>query len=271
MTPLADGRPVLGHLVEGTGTPCLLLNGGLMSIRAWDPVAAGLVARHRVIRCDLRGQLLSPGPVPSTFDEHADEVVRLLDALGVDRVHVAGTSLGAFVGITLAARRADRVRSLVAMTATDRITADDWQEALPFREAARDAAAGGDGGRVFDMLAPATFSDGYQARFAAELAQRRAVVASLPREWFVALNALLAPLEALDMRPAAARVSCPVLVVGGEHDRTFPLAHSHALCVAFPSARLHVVAGGAHGLVVEQPDDVVAILTQFWSGIDPDA
>ena len=268
MTAAGDARPVLGHLVEGSGSECLLLNGGLMSLRAWDPVAAGLAARHRVIRCDLRGQLLSPGPVPPTFEAHADEVVRLLDALGVERVHVAGTSFGAFVGIVAAARHPHRVRSLVAMTATDRITADDWEEALPFRQAARDAAAGGDGGPVFDLLGPATFSDAYRARHAEQLALRRAAVASLPREWFVSLNALLAPLEHLDMRPFAARVSCRVLVVGGEHDRTFPIAHSHALRAAFGSARLHVVAGGAHGLVVEQPDEVVAQLTEFWSGID---
>jgi pimeloyl-ACP methyl ester carboxylesterase len=53
---------VLTHKVEGppAAPAVLLLNGGMMSIAAWDDVAAALAADHRVARCDFRGQLLTP-------------------------------------------------------------------------------------------------------------------------------------------------------------------------------------------------------------------
>jgi pimeloyl-ACP methyl ester carboxylesterase len=268
MTSTAAGWAPLGHHVEGAGPPCLLLNGGLMSLRAWDPVAAPLAERFRVVRCDLRGQLLSPGPVPATIDGHADDVAALLDALAIDRVHVAGTSMGAFVATAFAARHPGRARSLAVMTATDRITDDMWDAATQVVEAARDAAGGADGGRVLDLLGPATFSEAFYTRFAAQMAQRRAAIAAFPRPWFAALADMLASLQGLDLRPYAARVACPVLVLGAELDRTFPIDGSQRLAAAFPEARLDIVAGAPHGMVVEQAAEVTSRLAAFWSTIE---
>jgi pimeloyl-ACP methyl ester carboxylesterase len=268
VTPSTTTPGVLGHLVDGDGPPCLLLNGGLMSIRAWDAVAIPLATRFRVVRCDLRGQLLSPGAAPASIEAHADEVVRLLDALALDRVHVAGTSMGAFVAVVLAARHPDRARSVVAMTAAECITDDAWEAATVVIAAARAAAAGGDGGRVLDLLGPATFSDAFYERFAAQMAQRRAVIASLPGWWFEAVADMLTSLRGLDLRPHAARITCPALVIGAALDRTFPIAHSERLCAAFPHARLDIVPNAPHGMVVEHPAEVVARLGEFWSTIE---
>lgn len=260
--------PVLAHTVDGMGAPCLLLNGGLMSMRAWDAVALPLSARRRVIRCDLRGQLLSPGHVPATLEGHAGEIVRLLDALAIDRVDLAGTSMGAFVAIVTAATHPDRVRSLVAMNACECITPAMWGAATLVITAARQAAEGGDGGRVLDLLGPATFSDAFSTTFASQLAQRRAAIAAFPRHWFAALADMLESLRGLDVRGYAAQIACPSLVVGAELDRTFPVAHSRALHAAFAAARLDIVPGAPHGMVVEQADDVVSRLDAFWSTIE---
>lgn len=260
--------PVLAHTADGMGAPCLLLNGGLMSMRAWDAVALPLSSRRRVIRCDLRGQLLSPGHVPATLEGHADEIVRLLDALEVEHVDLAGTSMGAFVAIATAATYPDRVRSLVAMNACECITPPMWGAATLVITAARQAAEGGDGGRVLDLLGPATFSDVFLATFEDQLAQRRAAIAAFPRHWFAALADMLEALRGLDLRTYARRVACPSLVMGAELDRTFPAAHSHALHAAFAAARLEIVPGAPHGMVVEQPAEVVSRLDAFWSTID---
>ena len=113
------GPHVLTHRVDGDGSPLLLLNGGMMSMAAWEPIARRLAARHRVIRCDFRGQLLSPGPPCASMEDHADDVAALLDALGETRVDVVAASFGAYVGLLLAARHPERVHSLVAATVTD--------------------------------------------------------------------------------------------------------------------------------------------------------
>src|SRR5919206_467002 len=50
-----------GERLLDDGAPLLLLNGGLMSIGTWQPFVGALSSRHRMIRCDFRGQLLTPG------------------------------------------------------------------------------------------------------------------------------------------------------------------------------------------------------------------
>ena len=65
------------------------------------------------IAIDLPGSGESDKPAgPYSTDGYADQVASFLDAIGIDRAHVAGVSLGAAVGIHLAARHPDRVRSL---------------------------------------------------------------------------------------------------------------------------------------------------------------
>jgi pimeloyl-ACP methyl ester carboxylesterase len=234
-----------------------------MSMSAWDPVAAPLEATHRVLRCDFRGQLLSPGEPPPTLAGHAHDVVALLDHLGLLRVHVAGTSFGGLVGLTLAALHPERVLSLAVLTGTDRVPPDDWLLAKRLREACRAAAEGGDGGRVLDLFAPHAFSEAWLAAQSEVLAARRAQITALPAAWFRGLHGLLGALEDLDLRPLLGRVRCPVLVVAAELDRTFPKDRSLALASALPDAKLEVVAGAGHALVLEEPARVTELVRSF--------
>jgi pimeloyl-ACP methyl ester carboxylesterase len=254
---------VLAHTVSGDGPPLLLLNGGLMSYAAWAPLAGPLGAACRLVRCDFRGQLLSPGTPPSTLEGHADDLLRLLDALRIESTHVAGASFGALVGITLAARAGSRVRSLIAMSATDCITPEIAERGAPSREAAHAAANGGDGGRLLDLVAETTWSPEYRAAQAPALAARRQAVSLLPRTWFAGVEQLMAALEGLDLRPLLPRIACPTLVVGGEADVTFPAEHSRALADGIPGARLVLIPNGSHGLVIERASEVADLVVHF--------
>jgi pimeloyl-ACP methyl ester carboxylesterase len=264
----ADGHEVLAHVVTGAGSPVLLLNGGLMSLSAWEPVSTRLETRHTVVRCDLRGQLLSPGPPPPSLRGHADDAARLLAHLGHPRAHVAGASFGALVALTMAAAHPERVRSVAAITATDRVTPGMWGASERLREACRHAADGGDRAAVFDLLVPGTFSPEYRRRCAGELAARRAAIGLLPARWFGDLASMLAALQDLDLRPLLPDVRCPALVLGAGRDETFPVAHAQALAAALPGAHLRIVPEAPHGLVVEAPDLVAESLLQFLEEAD---
>ena len=255
--------PVLAHMVAGDGPPVLLLNGGLMSMSAWEPVAARLQPDFRVVRCDLRGQLLSPGPGPVSLREQADEVVRLLDCLEIPQAHVVGTSFGAIVGLVFAAAYAARVRSIVTITATDRFTPEMTATTHVVREACRAALRSGDGAAVFDLFAATTFSPEYREHHAAELALRRQLIGALPRTWFAGLDGLLGSLVDLDLRPLLPSVTARTLVLAGGRDETFPLEHSQALAAALPNATLRIVPHGAHALVLEHVDTVVDAIAGF--------
>lgn len=259
MTTLAP----LAHEVAGQGPPLLLLNGGLMSLRAWDPVVMRLQTQFTVIRCDLRGQLLSPGAPPATLSGHADDVCELLDHLGIDQAHVAGASFGALVGITFAAHHLARVTTLTAMVATDCVTPEMSAGGIALAEACRVAAEGGDGGRVFALIEQGTFSPEYRRAHADELRARRQIISLLPRTWYSGLVALLAALDGLDLRPLLSRITCPTLVLAAGRDETFPVSHSQDLARALPNAHLRIVPEASHGVVLEEPEVVAESIVEF--------
>jgi fatty-acyl-CoA synthase len=235
----------------GEGTAVLLLNGGLMSIAAWDPVALPLAASHRVIRCDLRGQLLSPGPVPATLSGHAADVAALIERRGEGAVHVAGTSFGGLIAMVLAIEYPHLVRSLIVMTATERVTPEMWDNTQRLRALVRQAATGCGADAMMEIVEAGTFSTTFRTTYAAILQARRQALSSLPASWFTGLDGLLADLEGVDLRAQLARIRCPTTVVAGEHDLTFPLEHSKALAAGIPGAHLEVVPRAPHGLVIE--------------------
>lgn len=258
---------LLAHRVDGDGEPLVLLNGGMMTIVAWDEIATPLAERYRVVRCDFRGQLLSPGPAHRDLAGHVADLIALLDTLRIDRAHVVGTSFGAEVGLLLAAEQPRRVRSLVAATAFDHASPEMTALAQAVRDACRAAVAGGDGGCMFDAMLPGTYSDGFRAANAAMLAARRERVARLPVSWFAGVDGILAAVQHLDLRPVLPRVACPTLVVVAGLDRTAPPARGRALAAAIPGARLVEVADSGHAMVVERPGRFTDICLEFLAAL----
>ncbi len=263
------GDGLLAHRVErarrpaGDGEPLLLLNGGMMTYAAWDPVSNRLRDRHRLVLCDLRGQLRSPGPVPPDLAANVADLTALLDHLGIDAVHLLGTSYGGALAVLMAALEPRRVRSLIAVTVGDHADAamqrrsDDWRAQL--------AGAGGpDGrGRFYERLIAAIYSDDFRRRHAAELAERAAQVAALPETWFSGLRGILAAVANFDLRPHLGAVRAPALIVLASADRLMPAERSLALAAAIPGAETRIHETSGHGLVAEDPAWLARVAREF--------
>jgi pimeloyl-ACP methyl ester carboxylesterase len=104
---------------EGDGRPLLLIHAGVCDRRMWEPQWAALTERFRTIRCDLRG--FGETPLPAEHFNPADDVIGLLDALGLNRVRLVGASFGGRVALELAATWPARVRKLVLLSG-------EWEE-----------------------------------------------------------------------------------------------------------------------------------------------
>ncbi len=256
----------LFHRVDGSGESAIvLLNGGMMTTAHWEPVAARLVALgHRVVRLDLRGQMMSPGQAAPDLAAHADDVAALLCELGIARAAVAGTSFGALVGLVLAANHPQQVSALVAMNATARLSSEMLDATRELEGFAREAAAGtGDPGRILDVLVPGTYSDAWIEANRDALPPRRAQMKALPAAYYEGMATLLDALARLDLTEVLPRIAVPVHVVAAELDRTFPLPFSQELAAAIPGARLTVIAGAPHGFIIEQPDAAARLIHAF--------
>ncbi len=265
---MARDQALLFHVVHGDGEPVLLLNGIAMSAASWEPVAAPLAESYRVIRCDLRGQLMSPGDPPPTVLGHAAEVVKLLDGLEVERAHVAGTSFGGAVAAMLAARWPERVRSLVSIASGDGFDGEMTAEVQRWREATLAARDGGDRGRLFDVLEETVYSPDWRASHRADLAERRRQMVTLPERWFHGLVSLLDTADSVRLAPELGRIRCPALVAAAELDGFIPRERCRALADGIPGARFEVIAGAGHAVVVEQPATVAHLIADFLATVE---
>ena len=98
---------------DGAGPVLVMLHGGMASHVASLPLVLPLSARYRVITPDLRGNGKSVSGAPLTFDQLADDLVALLDHIGVDRAVVGGVSGGSGVALRFALRQPGRLTGLV--------------------------------------------------------------------------------------------------------------------------------------------------------------
>ena len=112
-TPLGD----LAAMEAGTGTPLVMLHGLGATKVSFLPTVPALAARHRVVALDLPGFGDSDKPIGS-YDAPfmAERVLAALDALGLDRTHLLGHSMGGRVALEVAFDHPQRIDRLVLMT-----------------------------------------------------------------------------------------------------------------------------------------------------------
>jgi len=112
---MPDDRIHLGYRAVGDpeDPPLLLLHGLTGSGRDWDGLTPAFAASWRTYAADLRGHGDSPKSPPYSFEVMRDDVIQLLDELGLERVTLVGHSLGAVLAYLLALKQPDRVHALV--------------------------------------------------------------------------------------------------------------------------------------------------------------
>lgn len=112
----------------------LLLHAAMGSAKryfAWIPHLCG---SYRVLRMDMRGHGASEVPSvdkPLNMERLVQDVVELLDHVGCERAHIAGTSAGGYIGQNIAMTRPERIRSLMLFSSTPGLRQSKWPEWLP--------------------------------------------------------------------------------------------------------------------------------------------
>lgn len=112
--PVTGGGLRVCRWPGATGPTVVAAHGITANALSWAPVADALAGRATLIAADLRGRAKSNAlPGPYGLAQHADDLIAVLDHLGLDRAPIVGHSMGAFVAAVAALRHPDRVSSVL--------------------------------------------------------------------------------------------------------------------------------------------------------------
>jgi len=256
----------LGFDVHGpdpgrTDAPVLVLGSSVGTTReVWQPQLEAFARGFRVIRYDHRGHGESEVPPgPYTIAELGEDVLGLLDGLGVQRFRYAGISLGGMVGMWLAARTPDRVERL-ALCCTSAY--------LPPAEAWRDRAAAvlrSGMASIADTVVARWFTPDFATGHPDVVAQMRGLLESAP---VVGYAGCCEAIAAMDLRELLPRITAATLVLAGTQDPATPAEHAGRIVAGVPNSRLALVEA-AHLATVELAAECTALLLEHLLGDDP--
>jgi 3-oxoadipate enol-lactonase len=242
---------------QGKG-PALLLVPGIPAISSdWFPFADRLGERFRVVVYDNRGSGRSDAPPgPYSTRQLAVDAVAVLDALGIERAHVFGVSLGGMIAQELALGFPERVDRLV-LGSTQASTQDAVR---PRREVSLAFAfETDDWAERMRVLAPFAFAPGVGPQLLAKFIDKKIGDVEPDHGYRGQIAAVLAH-DALDRLGSIER---PTLVIAGSQDQIIPAENSETLCERIPRARLEVINGAGHLFFIEQPERTLVTLETF--------
>ena len=242
--------------VAGEGPAILMLHGWSLDHRSFEPQVRSLADRCKVIVFDRRG--FGRSSAPPDLTRELDDIDRILDALGIDSVHLVGVSQGGRIALRYASTRSHRVRSLTPQGAmVDGVPiADTGSDEIPLREYAALAMDG-----KLDEL--------HRRWLAHPMLQTHAggdLLATIVSD-YEARDLLHQDSSALqyDADPLAALTSFekPVLLVTGKEETQARKEHARRILRCAPMAREIIMPRSGHLANLEESDAFNAVLADF--------
>ncbi len=221
----------LHYQLEGRdGAPWLVLSNSLgTTFEMWAPQMPALLENFRVVRYDTRGHGKSSVPAgPYSIAQLGNDVVALLDHLGIARAHFCGLSMGGMTGIWLGIHQPQRIDRLVLCNTTAQIgTADSWNARI---EKVKQEGVGAVVPTVLDRW----FTSDFQR---AAPGQVNIVRDMLLRTSPVGYVANCAAVRDMDERGGLGRITARTLVIAGKFDTSTPPGDGKFIADNIPGAR----------------------------------
>ncbi|MBD9576913.1 3-oxoadipate enol-lactonase [Pseudomonas sp. PDM23] len=236
--------------------PLLVLSNSIgTDLHLWDGQVAALSEHFRVLRYDARGHGASSVPAgPYSLARLGEDVIELLDSLGVQRAHFLGLSLGGFVGQWLALKAPQRIERLVlANTSAWLGPQEQWDARIADVLAAEDLQ-----GTAATFLAnwfPPAWLDSRRP----EMEPFRATLLATNRH---GLAGSFAAVQETDLRSALRNVRLSTLVIAGQFDTVTAADHSELIAQAIPGARLFMLPA-VHLSNIEFPREFEGAVLDF--------
>jgi pimeloyl-ACP methyl ester carboxylesterase len=237
---------------DGDELPVVLLHGAAGSRLSW-PAQARRLAGCPVYALDLPGHGKSPGEACRSIEDYARVVLAWLEALDLKRVILVGHSMGSAIAMQAALAAPSRVAGLLLVGSAVSLKVNPALLRL--------AASPETTQQAIERIVAWSFS---------KQAPQRLVALALKRMRETPQAVLLGDLqscEAFDISARLEEITAPALVVCGTDDRMTPLAGAQALANGLKQARLELLSGAGHMLMLEQPLAFTALLADFVQGV----
>jgi len=220
----------------------------------WDAQIPALTKQFRVLRYDTRGHGESSAtPGPYSIEQLARDVLSVLDALQLDRVHFCGLSMGGQTGMWLAINAPARLHSLVLSNTAAKIgTPEIWNVRI-------DAVRKGGMKSISTAVMERWFSAAFRANSPEVVATIKVKFESTNPEGYIANCAAI---RDFDVRQAVATIRVPTLVIAGTQDAATTPADGHYLADQIAGAR-YVELNAAHLSNIEVPGHFSSEVSSF--------
>jgi 3-oxoadipate enol-lactonase len=246
------------YTIDGPeGAPWIVFSNSLATTAAmWDEQAAALKGKYRVLRYDQRGHGATDAPAGRyAFDTLVSDAAALMDAVGIEKAHFAGLSMGGATALGLAERHPDRFDRIIVCDSPCQSTpqsSQQWEERI--------AVAQKDG--IAALIEP-TVARWFPAETVAKnpphLDKVRAMIRTTPVNGFIGCAAALA---AHDYASAVATVTRPVLFMAGEKDGATPIA-MRKLSEKLDGSRFVELPGAGHISNMDRPVEFSKAIRDF--------
>jgi 3-oxoadipate enol-lactonase len=212
----------------------------------WEPQVVALAGRYRVLRYDTRGHGETEAPPGAySLDQLAEDARTLLCALGVERTHFIGLSMGGMIGQVLALKHPDMLRSLVLCDTSSRVP----PEARPmWDDRIRIAETQGMEPHVEPTIGR-WFTPSYGEGHPDVVDRVRTMIRQTKPHGYIGCGHAI---KMLDLTDQLRRISVPTLVIVGEDDPGTPVAASRAIHERIGGSELMILKVASHLSNIEQ-------------------
>jgi 3-oxoadipate enol-lactonase len=254
----ANGIRMNYELSGKKGAPVVVLSHSLScNLLMWNPQIDALNHYFHVLRYDTRGHGATEAPSGSyTLELLAEDVIGLLDALGTDRVHFVGLSMGGMIGQCLALNRPHRLKSLVLCDTASIIPAEAqpvWQERLDkVRKKGMEALS--------DETMERWFTPAFLRQNSPMVKLIREQILATPVAGYIGCVEAIRRLNYLDR---ISGIKTLTLIMVGEDDPGTPVSASEAMHERIKGSTLVVLPSARHLSNVEQTEAFNAALLKF--------
>ena len=240
----------------------VLLNGGMSNTASWGllyPVFERI--GWRIVLHDFKGQLKSDKPTgPYTFKEHAKEAKALFDHLGLDEVHVIGTSYGARVAMEFALMYPRATRSLSIISSLSESDACFDKQVAGWKK----RCVLGNGGNFFWSVVPTFYGKSFLEKNLESCKQRAEFIDAADAVFFVGQKAIFDTLATdINVTERLPAISSPTLVVVGMEDQLTPIKFSEIISQNIQDAEFITIPDCGHLTIAEKPKELESIVLGF--------